>query len=233
MGARRAVILARVSRGGRTQTPESQVLALRAAAQRLGWEVVEPPLSITTSAWTEEGAADVRRQALKPIEDGHADTLMIWSLDRLVRGGIEAAFGFVRHLEEHLGAHLWSAQEPFLSTAGTDRQTRELLLSLLAWVAKWESQRKSERLRARVAEKRATAGKLGQRARWGRGVSATAPEVAKVHELRAQGKTVRAIGADLGLSKSQVSTILRVRPRAEGQNEAADGAGHAPGPRQD
>src|SRR5581483_351037 len=163
---RRAVLLGRVSRGERQQDPENQLRSLRAAAKRLGWLIVrEVPLKL--SAWDEQAAAQVRRAALAPIEAGRADTLMCWSWDRFSREGIEGAFRELRYLEEHLGAAFWSLQEPFLSTARGDKQQRELLLSIIAWAAKWESERKSQRLRAKVDTKRARASKLGHRASWG------------------------------------------------------------------
>jgi DNA invertase Pin-like site-specific DNA recombinase len=211
---RRCVLLGRVSTADRQQDPENQLAPLRAAAARLGWVVVEE-IALKQSAWDEASAADVRRRALAPIVAGKADTLVVWSLDRVCRGGIEAAFAFLRELEQHLGAHLFSLNEPFLCTANADPQTRELLLSLLAWVAKWESQRKSERLKAKVVTKRNRAGALGQRAGWGGGtkgghggVLASAEDVARVRALKAGGASVRAIGRALGLSKSQVQRIL-------------------------
>ncbi len=130
---RRVVLLGRVSRGERQQDPEGQLGPLRAAAARLGWTVVkEVPLKL--SAWDEAAAADVRRQALAPIEAGEADTLMIWAWDRFSREGLEGPFRELRYLEDHLGAALWSLQEPFLSIAAP-REQRELLLSIIAWTA--------------------------------------------------------------------------------------------------
>jgi DNA invertase Pin-like site-specific DNA recombinase len=187
---------------------------LRAAAARQGWIVVEE-VALNLSAWDETSAAEVRRRALAPIVAGRADTLAVWSLDRICRGGIEAAFALLRELEEHLGADLFSLQEPFLSTATADRQTRELMVAMLAWVARWESQRKSERLKAKVVTKRNRAGAIGQRAGWGGGakgskggVLASAEDVKRARLLRADGASVRAVASELGLSKSQVQRIL-------------------------
>lgn len=83
-------------------------------------------------------ASEVCRRALAPIVAGEGDTLMIWAWDRYSRDGIEGAFRELCHLEDHLGACLWSLQEPFLSTAAP-RDQRELLLSIVAWAARWES----------------------------------------------------------------------------------------------
>lgn len=201
--------MARVSRGERQQDPENQLAALRAAAARLGWAVVEE-IPLKLSAWDEAAAADVRRRALAPIEAGEADTLAVWAWDRFSREGIEGAFRELRYLEEHLGAAFWSLQEPFLSTATADRQQRELLLAIVAWAARWESQRKSERLKAKVATKRARSEVLGKNARWGRGKLASQGQIGRVRAMRAEGKTVRKIGEAVGISKSQVQRLLAI-----------------------
>lgn len=204
---RRAVILARVSRGERTQDTSSQVQALQAAAERKGWEVVQVVEQVK-SAWDAKTAREVHQDALQAIKDGHADVLMVWALDRAVRGGAAAAMAFIQELESHLGAQLYSLQEPFLSTAA-DPATRELLLPIIAWVAKWESQRKSERLQARAAQKRATAEKLGQRAKWGRGSMATAADRELVKGLMKEGLPQRRIAEEVGLSLGSVNTLCR------------------------
>lgn len=205
---RRVVLLGRVSRGERTQDPESQLVALRAAAQRFGWVVVKE-LSLKLSAWDDEKAAQLQAAALAPIEAGEADTVAVWAWDRFDRGGIESAFRLLARLERHLGAAFYSLQEPFLSTATADPETRELMIALAAWAAKRESQRKSERLRAKAAAKRNRAEAGGGRALWGRGRMPTSQDLARMGSLREGGLTIRAIAADLGLSRGTVHNHLR------------------------
>jgi DNA invertase Pin-like site-specific DNA recombinase len=206
--ARRVVLLARVSTTDKGQEPENQLGPLRAIVARHGWSVADE-IALKQSAWDESSAAEVKRKALAPIVEGRADILAVWALDRLVRGGIEAAFSFLRELEGHHGAEFFSLQEPFLSTASADRQTRELMISLLSWIAKWESQRKSERLKASAQTKRARVGSLeGRRAVWGPGHLASASEIAAARELRAGGASLRAIASRLWLSKSAGGRLL-------------------------
>lgn len=206
----KAVILARVSRGERKQDPQGQLDALRAAAARHGWPVVQEVVKVC-SAWDAKSAQEVHHAALAPIVAGQADVLMVWSLDRLVRGGAERAFALVGELEQHHGAALFSLQEPFLSTATSDRQTRELLLPIIAWSAKWESQRKSDRLTVKATTKRAVAERLGQRALWGRGHMATEADVERIVEMhnRDPPLSVRAISKLVGLSVGNVHRILQ------------------------
>jgi DNA invertase Pin-like site-specific DNA recombinase len=187
------------------------LVALRSAAERHRWTIVKE-LPLKMSAWDSAGARDAQRRALEPIERGEADLLAVWSWDRLSREGIEGAFSLLRRLEDHLGAQFFSLQEPFLSTATASPEQRELMLSIIAWAAKWESQGRSERLKAKAESKRQRAHQLGERALWGRGRLASPMEVAEVRELAAKGLSVRGIGSRLGVSKSQVHRILKDVP---------------------
>ena len=66
----------------------------------------------------------------------------------------------------------------------------------------------TERLKAKVQSKRQKAEQLGQRALWGRGKLASDEDAERVRALKAGGKSVRAIAAETGLSKSQVARLL-------------------------
>ena len=204
---RRVVLFARVSTDDRGQTTESQLLALRAVAARMGWEVVAE-VALELSAWNAKTAADVRRQALAAVRTHRADTLMVWALDRVCRAGIADAFALLNELEKHLGAGFYSYQEPFLSTATADPGMRSLLLALFAWMAEQESTRKSQRVKARVENKRQRGAAIGQRGKWGRGHLPTAADMARVSELAAVGKSLRAISAETGVPRSTVWRLL-------------------------
>lgn len=217
---RKAVILARVSRGERTQDPETQLIALRSAAERLGWKVVAEVVE-KDSAWDTESASRIRKQVRAILEKGVADTLMVWAWDRYSRDGIEGSARELRELETHLGAQFYSLTESFLSTATMDPTTRPLIHAVFAWIADMESRRKSDRLKAKAVAKREQSHRLGQRGRWGRGYLATPVQVEKVVELLASGQTVRSVAAATGVSKSQVARIKRSVPtQAAGQVQA-------------
>jgi DNA invertase Pin-like site-specific DNA recombinase len=202
---RRVVLGLRTSTEDKNQDPQNQLGPLEAAMARLGWTVAEVVVIEGLSAWNPKTAAEVKRRFLAPIVEGRADTLAVWALDRVVRGGIEPTLAFIRELEQHLGASLFSLQEPWASSATQDRATRELVASMMAWVAQQESERKSQRVRAKVRAKRNRARVLGQSAKWGKGVLATPEQMRQVLAMR--GVPVRAVARQLGLSKSQVHRI--------------------------
>lgn len=210
-GPRKCVLAVRISTDDKNQDPTNQLVPLRAAVARLGWIVVEEVVIEGLSGWNPKTAAEVKRRFLAPILAGRADTICVWALDRVTRGGIESTLAFLRELEEHLGAALFSLQEPWASSATQDRTTRELIVSLMAWVAKAESDRKSARVRAKVETKRNRSAVLGVSARWGRGILASAEQVQAVMELKGKA-SVRAISAQVGLSKSSVARLLRGSP---------------------
>lgn len=203
----RALLVGAVSTSDRQQDPENQLRPLRANAARHGW-MVAGELVFKQSRWDDESAREVRARILARVAEGDIDLVAVWGWDRVSRRGAEEAFAFLRELEQHHAVRFFSLQEPFLSTASSP-ELRELLLPIIAWNAKYESQRKSDRLVAKAVTKREASAKLGQRATWGGGQLASPAEVARVHQLRNEGASLRGIAAVVGLSKSQVDRILR------------------------
>jgi DNA invertase Pin-like site-specific DNA recombinase len=88
---------------------------------------------------------------------GHFNVVVVWAADRLSRGGIEELLRIIRELRERNVA-LISVNEPWLS--GSDATT-ELLAAIAAWVAEQESRRRSERVKAGLARRRAQGKPIG------------------------------------------------------------------------
>jgi len=77
--------------------------------------------------------------------------LLVWALDRLDRQGVESTLGLLRRFHE-AGAPVWSLREPWTETAGPSMA--ELLAAIYAWIARAESARRSERVRAGLERRR-------------------------------------------------------------------------------
>ena len=97
-------------------------------------------------------------EALEEARLGRYDVLLCWALDRLSREGIEAMLSLLRQFRD-LGADVWSLQEPWTEVNGP---TADLLGAILAWVAQQESPRRSERIKAGLARRRADGKPVGR-----------------------------------------------------------------------
>lgn len=203
----RAVILARVSTKDKGQTAENQEHILNEHAKKHGWDVVEV-ISVEQSAWKDKSAHAIEEQVFQPFKEGRADVLMVWAMDRWTRRGPGAALRLIHTLENHFSGHFYSLQESFLSTASMDPSVRELMLSLMGWMAKQESSRKSERVKARVEHKKVQAAKLGQRAKWGKGKMLLEADRDRIQHLSNEGMSQRAIAAEVGTSVGSVNRVL-------------------------
>jgi DNA invertase Pin-like site-specific DNA recombinase len=129
------------------QNRENQRPALESYAQQRGWEIVEV-YQETASAWKNGRQRELAR-LLKDVRSGRRkyDVLLVWALDRLSREGPLAVLTLIDSLKAR-GVKVESVQEPFTSLPyGFD----DVIYSFLAWVARYESDRRSERTKAGLA----------------------------------------------------------------------------------
>lgn len=161
----KAAIWARVSTDD--QHTENQLDQLRAWAERRGLEVVQEFVT-EDSAWqgskpgNGKGAQfdKARNELINGARLGHYQVVLIWALDRLSRRGIEDTLATLRRLAE-CEADVWSLQEDWLRTS--DPRMRELLVGFFGWMAQQESQRRSERIKAGLARRKAEGKQVGGR----------------------------------------------------------------------
>jgi len=138
------------------QTVENQRPALEALAQRRGWEIARV-FEVGASAY--KGA---HLKALGELYDGarrgEYQVVVAWSLDRFSRQGPQATLEIVSRLGKY-GCQVVSLQEPWTEVGG---DLLDLLLAIAGWVARMESQRRSERTKAGLARAKALGKRLGR-----------------------------------------------------------------------
>jgi DNA invertase Pin-like site-specific DNA recombinase len=169
----RAAIWARVST--EDQHAANQLGELREWAERRGVEVVAEFIT-EDSAWSKgngngngngngggKGAEfdRKRRELLEGARLRRFEVVLIWGLDRLSRRGAEDMLGYTRRLAE-TGCRIWSLKDPWCESLA-DPMTRELLLAVFATIARFESERRSERTKAGMARAKAEGKRLGGR----------------------------------------------------------------------
>ena len=84
--------------------------------------------------------------------------VLVWALDRLSREGALAILSLVHKLSSY-GVKVLSYQENWTEAPG---ELGELLYALAGWVARMESQRRSERTKAGLARIKAQGKRLGR-----------------------------------------------------------------------
>jgi DNA invertase Pin-like site-specific DNA recombinase len=148
------VIYARVSYS--TQETDNQILQLTSWAESRGWG---SPLVYkeNETAW-KAGHQRVLASLLEDARKHKFDTLLIWALDRLSREGSLAILSLIHRLKT-FGVKVISFQESWTEAPG---ELADLLYAIAGWVARMESQRRSERTKAGLERVRAAGKRLGR-----------------------------------------------------------------------
>lgn len=159
--ATKAAIWLRVSTA--QQDLENQLAAVQQIAEHRGYDVV-CEYRTEDSASTYNGKANSEyKTAIKAMLDaahrGEYSVLIVWALDRLSRGGAEATLALLRQLRER-GCTVVSVQEPWLSGSP---EVMDVLVSFSGWVAQMESTRRSERIKAGLARRKAQGKPVGRK----------------------------------------------------------------------
>ena len=157
--------LAHAALAKRDQHTANQLGELEAWAAQMGLDVVATYVT-EDSAWASgngngKGAEfeDKRTAMLQGVRRGEHPVVLCWAIDRLSRRGTEDMMRYLRLLAE-AGADVRSRHDPWLQTA--DPMARELLVGVFATLAKYESQRRSERIRAGLARRKAEGKPVGR-----------------------------------------------------------------------
>ena len=151
----RVAIYARVSTD--EQHTENQIPVLREMAARRGWNVLEV-YAEEASAWRAGRQKELKR-LLDDASYHKYDYVIIWALDRLSREGIGTLLSYVHKLTDY-GCKVISQQESWVEQSGP---MLDLLISVAGWAANFESARRSERIKAANARKRAKGEHVGRK----------------------------------------------------------------------
>ena len=150
----KAVIYSRVSTG--QQDTANQSVVLTDWAEQRGYEVVKV-YQEEESAWRNGH----QRELANLITDARKrkfQVVLVWALDRLSREGALAILSLVQKLSTY-GVKVLSYQESWTEAPG---EMAELRYAITGWVARMESQRRSERTKAGLARVKAQGKNLGR-----------------------------------------------------------------------
>lgn len=150
----KCAIYARVSRD--RQETLNQLAQLREFCRQQGWHAVTPEYIDH-----ETGSVSTRANFQKMLLDASKrkfDVLLFWALDRLTREGTLATLQYLERLTSYQVGYK-SFTEPYLDSCGT---FKDVVISLLATMAKQERIRMGERVRAGLQLARSQGRRLGR-----------------------------------------------------------------------
>jgi DNA invertase Pin-like site-specific DNA recombinase len=186
------VIYGRVSRT--KQDNENQLADLREFAQKQGWTLKHEYVdTIRGSGKKARLQFDAMMAAAFRKE---FDGILFWKLDRFSREGVRKTLFYLSQLDGYKVA--WrSYQEPWFDSCGPFKET---VIAIMATLAEQERISISERTKAGLRSALRKGKKLGR--------PMANLDMHKVHKLREQGLSLRAIGNKLGWSAALIAKRL-------------------------
>lgn len=137
------------------QECENQLVQLRAFAEKSGYEIYKEYSDIISGKEKSRPAYDAMfSDAYKKL----FDVILFWDLSRFSRSGTLYTLQRLKELE-NLGIHWVSYQEQYFNTMGP---FKDVLLSVMATIAKIEREQRSARTKAGMERKRKAGVHLGR-----------------------------------------------------------------------
>ena len=190
----KVAIYARVSTKTKGQDVENQLMILREFCVKMGYEVFQEYTD------QESGGKSDRPAFLQLFSDAAKrkfDLLLFWSLDRFSREGTRKTIFYLQQLDD-FGILYKSYSEQYLDSSGI---FKDVIISILATLAKQEQIRLSERVRAGL-EKAKSKGRVGGRPRIPQEV------IDQILVLNQQGLSMRKIGKTVNIHHRTVAQYL-------------------------
>jgi DNA invertase Pin-like site-specific DNA recombinase len=186
-------LYARVSTKDKGQETENQLVQLREFAAKQNWQITREYIDRETGGTSDRGEfqmmfADANRRKF--------DLVLFWSLDPLSREGVLVTLQHLNRLTA-CGVGYKSFTEQYLDSCGI---FKDAVIGILAVIAKQERVRLSEPTKAGLAVARSRGRKIGRPR-----LKVHSSEIAR---LRAEGRSLRAIGRELRISEGSVRRFV-------------------------
>ena len=208
----KCALYARVSRNDESQNPQNQLMKLIAYANERGWDVVGQYVDRASGA-------DANRPELKRmLTDARArrfGLVLTTKIDRIARSSLDLKHT-IAELEDR-GIKFECTDQPF----STNTSTGKLLFGILGEIAEFERSLIVERTKAGLARARAQGKHLGHPRIEDGWKGRTKVDLGRIHALRSQGMSYRAIARGLGISHQTVKNRL-----TKGGAESPNNKGH-------
>jgi len=186
----RVALYSRVSTKDKGQDVRNQTDQLREFCERQGWQIVQ---EFMDKASGKRGDRVQFQAMFEAASRREFDAVLFWSLDRFTREGTLPTLQYLQRLDSY-GIAYRSFTESWLDSLGP---FKDVVLALLATLAKQERVRLSERVTAGLARARKE-GRIGGRPK-------LVVSASKIHKLADQGLSAVEIGKRLSCSRMTVA----------------------------
>jgi len=190
----KVAIYARVSTKTKGQDVENQLLILREFCVKMGYEVFQEYTDQESGGKSDRPAFN---QLFSDAAKRRFDLLLFWSLDRFSREGTRKTIFLLQQLDDY-GILYKSFSEQYLDSSGI---FKDVIISILATLAKQEQIRLSERVRAGL-EKAKSKGRIGGRPRIPQEI------IDQISVLHQKGLSMRKIGKTVNIHHRTVAQYL-------------------------
>jgi DNA invertase Pin-like site-specific DNA recombinase len=194
----RVAIYARVSTKDKGQEVENQLRQLREFSALQGWTLNREYVDHETGSTNERAEFQAM---FRDASQRKFDVLLFWALDRLTREGVLETLQHLNRLTA-CGVGYRSFTEQYFDSCGV---FKDAVIAIIATVAKQERVRISQRVRAGLDIARAKGTRLGR--------PKVVVDVAKIANLRAQGRSWRDITEEVDVSKGTAQRALAGLPK--------------------
>lgn len=198
----KAALYARVSTD--KQETENQLIELRDFCKRSNYEITKEYVDIMS------GSKSDREQFTLLFDDASKkkfDIVIFWACDRFTREGAKKTLDYLSRLESYNVAFR-SYTEAYIDSAGI---FKDVIISLLATLAKQERIRIKERVTSGISAKRKRIENLGQKWKWGKPTLGE-EKINLIKELRIKDPklSIRKISELSGCSLGAVHKTLKI-----------------------
>ncbi|MGA3012448.1 MAG: recombinase family protein [Bacteroidales bacterium] len=190
----KVAIYARVSTKTKGQDVENQLMVLRDYCIKMGHTVYQVYTDQESGSKSDRPAFN---QLFSDAAKRRFDLLLFWSLDRFSREGTRKTIFLLQQLDDY-GVLYKSYSEQYLDSSGI---FKDVIISILATLAKQEQIRLSERVRAGL-EKAKSKGRIGGRPH------ISQDTISQIGILGQRGLSLRSIGKRLNVNHRTVAKYL-------------------------
>jgi DNA invertase Pin-like site-specific DNA recombinase len=192
----RIAIYGRVSTKDKGQEVENQLVQLREFAATQGWQIIREYVDHETGSKSDRAQF---QQMFQDASQRRFDLVLFWAVDRLSREGVLQTLNYLNRLTSY-GVEYRSFSEPYFDSCGI---FKDVVIAIMATVAKQERQRISDRTRAGLESARRKGVVLGRRR--------VRVDLDRLKQLRAEGRSYEEVAREL---RCGVGTAFRAAKTA-------------------